>query len=145
MNSHRAWMSTILSSAWGERCVYNPEHFMTSRIKYQSLFFKKSVEYSVICRYNNVFLKQDRNELKETTVYILDVSPLPMFCLMLIISLQHRTISNNLLGVTICDDCSDYSPIIKRMLWNVSQTASGFLEVPEPYIYRGNFLVETLE
>ena len=60
---------------------------MTSRIKYQSLLFKKSVEYSVISRYNKVFLKQDRNELKETTAYMLDVSPLPMSCLMLIIRL----------------------------------------------------------
>lgn len=72
-------------------------------------------------------------------------SPSPTSCLLLIIRLQYQANPNNLLRVITSDDCSGYSLLIKRMLWNVSQTTSGFLEVQGLYIWRGSFLVEILE
>ena len=47
------------------------------------LFIFKSVEHSVICVYKKVFLKQAGNELEKTIVYMVDMSPLPMSCLII--------------------------------------------------------------
>ena len=87
----------------------------------------------MICVYKKVFLKQDRNELEKTIVYMVDMSPLPMSCsIVMKIATpndpRYSAWSHHLWWLLIAN---------QRMLWNVSHTAAGFLEVPEPVYKEG--------
>ena len=77
LSSCRAYMSVVLPFAWKPRCVCVPRalYNQQNQVAKPAIFFFKSVEYSVICVYKKVSLKQDRNELEKTIVYMVDTSP----------------------------------------------------------------------